>query len=73
MQSLWGSDPGSDAITLVYQVQEMASNSKKWNWVLQRKGKEKRKKKKKEKISHLNDKSDPVIQRYCPSLVRGLE
>lgn len=72
MQSLWGSDLGSDAITLVYQVQEMASNSKKWNWVLQRKGKEEKKKEKRKK-SHLNDKSDPVIQRYCLSLVCGLE
>ena len=64
MQSLWGSDPGSDAITLIYQVQETASNSKKWNWVLQRKGKERKKqekKKKERKKSHLNDKSDPVI------------
>lgn len=51
MQSLWGSDLGSDAITLVYQVQEMASNSKKWNWVLQRKGKEEKKKEKKKKIA----------------------
>lgn len=72
MQSLWGSDLGSDAITVVYQVQEMASNSKKWNWVLQRKGKEEKKKEKRKK-SHLNDKSDPVIQRYCLSLVCGLE
>lgn len=37
------------------------------------KEKEKKKKKEKEKNRILNDKSDPVIQRYCLSLVCGLE